>query len=183
MELKPWKTLSSVVKFKNPWWTYKVDKYILPVGREGEYHYVYTGGSVFIVPVLSDGRLLMVKQYRYLNSRFSLEFPGGGVEEGDNPDEAAHKELIEEAGYDGELEKVGIFNPFCGVTNEYCHVYIARNLKPSNDEKHDDSEEFEIHFLSVAELEQKIYTNEIFSGMSMASWALAKEKLNKLPKS
>jgi ADP-ribose pyrophosphatase len=182
MELKPWRTLSSIVKFKNPWWTYKVDKYILPNGNEGEYHYVYTGGSVFIIPVLDDGRLLMVRQYRYLNSRFSLEFPGGGVMEGENPDEIARKELIEETGYDGELEKVGIFNPFCGVTNEYCHVYIARNLKPSSDEKHDDSEEFEVHYLSIAEFEEKIHTNEIFSGMSMASWASAKGKLNKLPK-
>jgi ADP-ribose diphosphatase len=177
MEIKPWKTLSSEVKFKNPWWTYKVDKYILPTGKEGEYHYVHTGGSVFIIPVLDDGRLLMVKQYRYLNSRFSLEFPGGGVKEGENPDEIARKELIEETGYNGELQKVGIFNPFCGVTNEYCHVYIARNLKESDEELHDDSEEFEVRTLSVAELEEKIFTNEIFSGMSMASWALAKGKL------
>lgn len=177
MELKPWKKISSEVKFKNPWWTYIMDKYLLPSGREGEYHYVHTGGSVFIIPVFEDGNLLMNIQYRYLNERFSLEFPGGGVKPGENPDEIAGKELIEETGYSGELEKVGIFNPFCGVTNEYCHVYIARNLKPSEEEKPDDSEEFLIQKISVNELEEMIHTNEIFSGMTMASWALARKKL------
>jgi ADP-ribose pyrophosphatase len=179
MTLKPWKTLSREIKFKNRWWTYIVDKYVLPSGREGEYHFVHTGGSVFIIPVLGNGKLLMVKQYRYLNERFSLEFPGGGVKEGEDPDEIAHKELIEETGFDGELEKIGIFNPFCGVTSEYCHVYVARSLKASDKEKPDDSEEFELHEVSAGELEGKISTNEIFSGMSLASWALAKEKLLK----
>jgi ADP-ribose pyrophosphatase len=179
MSLKPWKNLSSEVKYKNPWWTYIVDKYRLPSGKEGEYHYVYTGGSVYIIPALGNGKLLMVRQYRYLNERFSLEFPGGGVREGENPDEIARKELIEETGFDGELEKVGIFNPFSGVTNEYCHVYIARNLKVSDKEKPDISEEFELHEVSASELEEKISTNEIFSGMSLASWALAKERLPK----
>jgi ADP-ribose pyrophosphatase len=176
MELKPWKKLTSEVKFKNPWWTYVKDKYLLPSGKEGEYHYVHTGGSVFIIPVLDDGSLLMNKQYRYLNERFSLEFPGGGVKVGENHDEIAKKELIEETGYDGELEKVGIFNPFCGVTNEYCHVYIARNLKPSDKEKPDESEEFLIQNISINKLEEMIYSNEIFSGMTMASWALARKK-------
>lgn len=176
MELKPWTKLSSEVKFKNPWWIYMLDKYLLPSGKEGEYHYVYTGGSVFIIPVFDDGKLLLIRQYRYLNEKFSLEFPGGGVKMGENPDKIARKELIEEAGYDGELEKVGIFNPFCGVTSEFCHVYIARNLRQSNTEKPDVSEEFEIHKISVKELEKKISTNEIFSGMTMAAWALAEKK-------
>jgi ADP-ribose pyrophosphatase len=179
MELKPWKKISSEVKFKNPWWTYVLDKYLLPSGKEGEYHYVHTGGSVFVIPVFDDGNLLMNKQYRYLNERFSLEFPGGGVKIGENPDEIARKELVEETGYDGELEKAGIFNPFCGVTNEYCHVYIARNLKPSDKEKPDESEEFLMQKISVNELEKMIETNEIFSGMTMASWALAKKKFYK----
>ncbi len=153
-----------------------MDRYLLPSGVEGEYHYVHTGGSVFIIPVFDDGYLLMNKQYRYLNERFSLEFPGGGVKDGENPEEIARKELIEETGYDGDLEKVGVFNPFCGVTNEYCHVFIARNLRLSNVERPDESEEFVIKKISITELEEKIKTNEIFSGMTMASWILARNK-------
>ncbi len=177
MPLKKTERLSSKTKFSNPWWTYKIDKYVMPSGNEGEYHYVHTAGSVYIVPILDDRRFLMVHQYRYLNEMLSLEFPGGGIKDGELPDEIARKELIEETGYEGDLEKIGFYNPFGGVTDEICHVYIARNLKPSNDAGKDESEEFELVRLTMDEIEEKIKTNEIFSGMTLASWVLAKNKL------
>ena len=83
MALKHWKKITSEVKFKNPWWTYIVDKYLIDEAREGEYHYCHTEGSAFVIPVMDDGRILMVNQYRYLNDMESLEFPGGGVKPGE----------------------------------------------------------------------------------------------------
>jgi ADP-ribose pyrophosphatase len=177
MPLKHWKKISEEIKFENYWWTYIVDKYLLPSGKESEYHYVHTYGSAFVIPVLDNGKLMLVNQYRYLNDRQSIEFPGGGIKKGEEPDQAARKELIEETGYNGDLEKIGIFNPFNGVTNELCHVYIARKLRPSDSEIKDESEEFELIELSVGEVEAKIRTNEIYDGMTMASWALAKHHL------
>lgn len=177
MPLKKTKKISSEIKYTNPWWSYKVDRYAYPSGKEGEYHYVHTAGSVYIIPVLVNGRILLVNQYRYLNDMLSLEFPGGGIKDGEDADEVAHKELIEETGYDGELENIGFFNPFGGVTNELCYVFIARNLKSSNDRVKDESEEFELVELNYEEIEEKIRSNEIFSGMTMASWALAKNKI------
>ena len=133
--------------------------------------------STQAAPVAVDGTLLLVNQYRLLNDRESLEFPGGGIQEGQDPVKAARKELIEETGYEGELAKVGTFNPYNGITDEICHVFIARNLLPSTAETQDESEEFEIVKLSVEELESKIRINEIYDGMTMASWALAKPLL------
>ena len=99
------------------------------------------------------------------------------MKEGDKPEEIARKELIEETGYDGELEFIGSFNPFIGVTTEFCHAFIARKLKKSDEFEKDDSEEFEVVKLSVKEVEEKIITNEIFNGMSLAIWALVRSKL------
>jgi len=174
--IKKGKKISEEIKFKNPWWSYKVDKYFFPNGKEGEYHYCYTDGSAFIIPVLPNGKILLVNQYRYLNDRFSIEFPGGGIKENQLPDDIARKELIEETGYEGELEKIGIFNPYNGVTNEICHVYIAQNLKPSNQFVKDEGEEFEFIELNAEEIDSMIASNEIYDGMTMAAWALARRK-------
>ena len=175
MAIKHWKKISQEVRYKNPWWKYIVEKYKVDESNEGEYHYCYTEGSSFVIPIMDDGRILLVNQYRYLNDRESIEFPGGGVKPGETAEQTAHKELIEETGYDGDLEKAGYFNPYSGITNELCHVYIARNLKPSGKYMKDEFEEFEIIPMSLAELEEKINTNEIFNGMTLASWALAKK--------
>lgn len=177
MELKKWKKLQTELKFTNFWWSYKIDKYMLPDGTKGEYHYAFTHGSVFIIPVTEKGKIIMVKQYRYLNDRFSIEFPGGGVKKEDNHDNEAQKELIEETGFDGELTFAGMFNPFNGVTNEICKVYIARNLMPSSKYKKDNSEEFIMYEFSPEEIDNMISTNELYDGMTLASWALVKNKL------
>jgi len=177
MALGKWNKISTEVVHTNPWWTYKIDDYLFSDGKEGKYYYAFTFGSVFIVPVTESGKILMVKQYRYLNDRFSLEFPGGGIKKNEEPVFSARKELIEETGFDGDIKKMGIYNPFNGVTNEICHVFIAKNLKPSNEFIKDDSEEFELGEYSVEEIEDMIYTNEIYDGMTLASWALVRRKL------
>jgi ADP-ribose pyrophosphatase len=170
-------TISSKKISENNWWSYWIDKYVLPNNKEGEYHYVHTAGSAFIVPMIDDGHILLLKQFRYLTDSVSLEFSGGGMREGQKPDEIARKELIEETGYDGELEYVGSFNPYIGITTEFCHAYIARNLKKSDEFDKDESEEFEVVKMSVIEVEEKIISNEIFNGMSLAIWALVRQKL------
>lgn len=177
MELKRWKKLSTEIKFTNFWWSYRVDKYLLPDGTEGEYHYAFTNGSAFVIPVNENGKILMVKQYRYLNDRFSIEFPGGGVKKENNHDAEARKELVEETGFDGDMEYAGMYNPYNGVTNEICKVYIARNLKPSSAYKKDDSEEFELLEFLPSEIEKMIENNEIYDGMTLASWSLVKHKI------
>ena len=87
MTIRPLKKISGIVKFTNKWWDYVVDKYLLPSGKESEYHYVHTPGSVFIIPICDDGRIMMINQFRYLNQKISLELPGGGMKEGLTPEE------------------------------------------------------------------------------------------------
>ena len=178
MKLQKWKKLSTITKFVNSWWSYKVDKYLLPNGVEGEYHYAFTYGSVFIVPVNDEGKIILVRQFRYLNDRFSLEFPGGGVKKENNYEAEAEKELVEETGFNGELEYAGEFNPYHGITNEICKVYIARNLRESGQFTKDESEEFEVLAFSPAQIDEMINSNEIYDGMTLASWALVKNKMH-----
>ena len=177
MALQSWKKLRQVLDLNNPWWTYRKDDLLLPGGKQGEYHFVHTNGSSMVVPVLDDGRLVLVNQYRYLANKESLEFPCGSVKEHSTYDETASHELAEETGFQGrELKCVAEFNPYNGVTDEMCRVYIARHLFPV-DVKPDDTEEFERVQLSVEELDAKVKSGEIWDGMTLAAWVLVKDKV------
>jgi len=172
--LEKWKKLSSEEKFKNPWWTYRLDKFRLPNGQEGEYHFMDITGSSIVVPVFNNGEILMVEQFRYLFDRNFIELPAGGRNKGEDFEVVAHKELIEETGHDGDLEFIGNFNPLNGLTTELTHVFIARNLRPSNEFSPDETEDFILHRLTPEELDRRIVANEVQDGMTLCAWALAR---------
>lgn len=177
MALTPWKRLSTSVVSRNPWWTYMRDRFELPSGGERDYHYVHTNGSSMVVPVLDDGRVVLVNQYRYLVSKESLEFPCGSVKDGSTYDRTAWEELAEESGYSARtLLLAGEFNPYNGVTDEMCRVYIARDLQMVG-ARPDETEEFEVRSLTPAEVEELISKGEIWDGMTLAAWALIRPKI------
>jgi ADP-ribose pyrophosphatase len=177
MALAKWKTLSQKELYKNPWWIYRRDTFMLPNGEVGEYFYVHTNGSSLVIPVLDDRRIVMVTQYRYLCDQESLEFPCGGVKAGGDYLSTAVRELAEEAGFQaGDLQQVGTFNPYNGVTNEMCRVYVARKLRKTEAQQ-DVTEEFEQLVVLPSEIDGKIRSGEIWDGMTIAAWAVAKPLL------
>lgn len=177
MTLKSWKKLAETNLFRNPWWTYKRDAFELPSGKVGEYHYVHTNGSSMVVPVLGDGMLMLVNQYRYLLGKESIEFPAGSVKDGATHDETARIELREETGYAAkDLFPVGEFNPYNGVTDELCRVYVARGLDFVGGAP-DETEEFEVVLLPPAEVDERIRRGAIWDGMTIAAWALARGRM------
>ncbi len=170
MPLSKWRKLSQKELFKNPWWVYRQDTFMLPNGEVSEYFYVHTNGSSIIIPVLDDGTIAMVRQYRYLCDEESLEFPCGGVKAGSDYIATAKAELEEEAGYKAsELIHAGQFNPFNGITNEICRVYVARGLTHIGAEP-EVTEEFEHVFLKPAEIDERIRSGDIWDGMTIAAW-------------
>ncbi len=175
--LKRWKKLSSKIVLKNPWWTYKVDEFHIPDGITGEYNYVHTEGSSMVIPVMDDGKIILVNQYRYLCDQESIEFPCGGVKEGKSYEEMALLELGEETGYGtSDLEYIGKFNPYNGVTDEICKVFIARQLVKTK-KKPDDTEEFEILYKTPKKIDELVRINEIWDGMTIAAWGLVRHKI------
>lgn len=132
------------------------------------------------IAVDRDGKLILVKQYRYLSKRESLEFPGGGVHNGDFL-ATAKGELAEEAGVGAaDWMQIGEFNPYNGITDEICRVFLATGLEKAAGQK-DASEEFEVHRLSVDEIQSLVDEGEIWDGMTLAAWGLAKARvINKL---
>ncbi len=176
--LTRWRKISEEILYGNNHWKYKLDKFEIPGKTTGEYHYVHTNGSTLIIPFLSDGKILLVNQYRYLIDEEVLEFPCGVLEEGFSPEENARKELREETGYDAShFLFVGEFIPYSGVSDEISYVFLAKDLFP-NSLPADDTEEFELLEITIDEFERMISSNKIKDGMTLAAWQLAKPHIN-----
>lgn len=169
---KVFSTLESKHLHENPYWAYDLDRYIMPNGKEANYYYVNSRGSVMIIPKIDEDTFLLTKQYRYLNQKVSIEFPGGGCKVGKDPQVNAMEELAEEVGYKAKsMRLLSQHNPCNGMTNELCSVYLAEGLSPYSLDK-DESEEIEIVKLSYKEINQAVRDGAIWDGMTLAAWAL-----------
>jgi len=173
------KKLSSEVAHKNdPWWDYKCDKFSMPDGTEGDYYYIETRGNVIIVPILDDGRLVLVRQYRYLNEKNSIEFPAGGINENESVLDAANREFLEEAGYRTDnLIKIGTFEPCVGLLKDSSHVFVANELTFVQEPKSEGMEFTEVVLRRPDEFENMIKQGEVWNGQVLAAWALVRDSL------
>lgn len=162
----------------NPYWEYWLDKYRLPNGSAGDYHYVKSNGSTIVIPKDRDGSIYLVEQFRYLNQKLSIEFPGGGIKKGLTPEQNAAEELKEEIGFTaGKLSFIGIYNPFNGVTDEICYVYLAEDLDYIGASP-DISESVKTVKHSKKQLIENIKNNQIWDGMTLAAWCLFNNQEN-----
>jgi len=115
---------------------------------------------VIVIPVIDspDGKkFVMVWQWRHGSKSLSLEFPGGVFESGENPEEAAVRELREETGYKPEkIIKLGEFNPNPAIMTNKIHFFLAEGISGDGRQSLDDDE-----YVDVALVD----TNEVFQGI------------------
>jgi 8-oxo-dGTP pyrophosphatase MutT (NUDIX family) len=170
--VKAFEKISCELIKANPYWAYWLDRYRLPDGNAGDYHYVQSNGSTMIIPVDARGNIFLVEQFRYLNQKLSIEFPGGGIKKGYSPEQNANEELKEEIGYiAGNMSLIGKFNPFNGVTDEICYVFVAEGLKFVGAEP-EESELVSTKKFTKKQLIENIKNNKIWDGMTIAAWSL-----------
>lgn len=107
----------------------RVDKVILPDGREGQREVVDYSGAVAIVPVTAEREVILVRQFRYAVGETLLEIPAGKIESGEEPVECARRELLEETGYRADkMEKLCTIFTTPGFTTEKIHIFLATEL-------------------------------------------------------
>lgn len=98
-------------------------------GHKGFREVIRHPGGVVIVAETSENKILFVKQYRYPLAHTSIELPAGKLEIGENPDEAAKRELEEEAGYIAKTWiSLGYINTTPGICDEKLYLYYAKDL-------------------------------------------------------
>jgi ADP-ribose pyrophosphatase len=114
--------------------TVQVESITLPNGHPLEAEIVRHPGSVVIVPVHEDGRVVLVRQYRHALGRSVWELPAGSLKLGEDPGAAAARECHEEIGLiPGRLDYLGAYYPTPGYCDEKMHFYRATELRRRGD--------------------------------------------------
>ncbi|HJZ49795.1 MAG TPA: NUDIX hydrolase [Roseiflexaceae bacterium] len=168
MPPKPWKTLSSRPIYANKWTQLREDIAELPDGRTTIYGVVTFGQCVGVLPFLDDDHVLMVRQYRYVQSEnHRWEMPTGGVLADEDPLAAAQRELREEVGYSAErLEWISSYYTSKSVCDETAHLYLGYDLTPAA-LLPDETEFLEIASMPFVQVLDLVLKSEIRDGMTV----------------
>lgn len=167
------KFIKSEVVFNGSLLTVRRDTVELPNGKPATRELVEHPGAVAVVPVRSDGKVLLVRQYRYPVGRLTLEIPAGKLDQGEKPEDCAKRELEEETGYQaGKLRRLSAVLTTPGFTNELIHLYVAEELVLK--ERHPDEDEFiDVEVFSPDEIRTMIENGALCDAKTLLGLLLA----------
>ena len=143
---------------------------VLANGHEAHWDFIHHDGAAAVLPVTSEGKILMVRQYRNALDRFTLEIPAGKLDEPDEPKiECAYRELEEETGFRTEnMEYLISVNTTVAFCDEAIDIFVARNLIPSHQHL-DEDEVIDVEAWDLKDLEDMIYAGKISDGKTIAA--------------
>ena len=154
------KKISEEILFKGRVITLHNDEVLCPNGAITTREYVNHHGGVCILMEV-DGKIALVKQFRYAFHREILELPAGKLEKGEDSYKAGLRELEEETGYKAEsLISCGCMYPSVGYTNEIIYLYVAKNCVKTQTH-FDFDEDLDLVFMDKEELKQMLKDNLI----------------------
>jgi len=155
---------------------FEVNQLRLPNGAEGKFECIRHPGGALAVPVTSEGKLVLVRQYRFSVQGRLLEFPAGTIEPNEEPIETIKREIEEETGYSARSwQNLGKFALAPGYSDEYIYAFLAQDLtKLDLPPKQDDDEDLEVVLMTPQELEKTILTGAAVDAKSVCSFFLAR---------
>ncbi|MDB5234003.1 MAG: mismatch repair protein MutT [Hymenobacter sp.] len=174
----PWQTLSTEVKYHNPWISVREDQVLNPGGGRGIYGVVSMKNKALgIVPVDAEGNTWLVGQYRYPLNEYSWEIPmGGGLVELDIL-ASAQRELKEETGMTAaRWTRIARLHTSNSVTDEEGFVFLAEDLT-HGDVEPEETEDLRLWKLPLVEAIRMVMDDRITDGISVAGLLKAEKVL------
>lgn len=166
------KRLNGETLFEGKILTLQHDDVELPNGNCAKREIVRHPGAVAVVPVLSDGDIVMVRQYRYPICKDILEIPAGKLDCGESPESCALRELEEETGYTGTIRKLTAIHTTPGFSDELIHLYIAENLH-YKEQKLDEDEFVNVEIISKERLRELIISGDLSDAKTLVALMFA----------
>jgi ADP-ribose pyrophosphatase len=169
--LKKARVLSSRESYRGPLFRVTTDEVLEPTGIRVRRDVVRHSGSVVVLAVdeSSGGpRVLLERQYRHAAGRYLLELPAGRIDDGENPLQAAKRELLEETGYSARNWKRALhFWASPGFVSETMSLYLAEGLEPGAAQPEDD-EVIELNFVPLEKAVSMVFKGTIQDAKTIA---------------
>lgn len=124
-----------------------------------------------IIPLTPEGKVVFVEQYRHGDETITLEVPGGMVDPGETPMQAALRELREETGYESDgTVHLGSVAPNPAFLNNRCHSFVTFNAHQVTTQAFDGTEDIALHEIPLANVPELIYTGKITHSLTIAAF-------------
>jgi len=162
------KILKSTVVYEGPVFGVRRDEVLEPEGLRATREVVTHPGSVVVLPVLEDGRVVLIRQYRHATRQYLWELVAGRMDPGETPKRAAARELLEETGYRAKRFSVflDVF-PTPGFVEERMFILLAEGLTAGEAQPEED-EKIEVRAYSLKELKEMIRRGKLRDAKSVA---------------
>jgi 8-oxo-dGTP pyrophosphatase MutT (NUDIX family) len=167
---QPWTTLETepIQEFR----VFSVRRIRARSPRTGDAHDFFAIDSsdwVNVVPITPDGHVVMVRQYRHGAGQLTLETPGGLIDPGETPAEAAARELLEETGYAAdEIVSLGAMNPNPALFSNRLHGFLARGAQRVREVRNESTEETHVELVPLAALREEVRAGRVNHALVIA---------------
>lgn len=171
MDIKKWKKLSSCYLVKEKWATLRVDTCELQEGLiKDDYYVLEYPDWVNAVACTKEGRIILVRQYRHGADIISLEIPGGVIDEGETPEAAIKRELLEETGYTFETcELIATLYPNPATSTNRTFTYLLTGGVKTSEQHLDEHEILTVEEYTMDEVKQLLAENKIAQALHVAA--------------